>query len=48
MEIIEAETQQALLTGSVTFDVSDDPIPAEDVDAPIFQDAILGTDIFAD
>ena len=41
MEIIDVEAQQTLLAGSVTFDVEDTIIPAESVDAPIFQDGDL-------
>ena len=45
MDVIELK-QQTLLAGSVTFDVVDTTIPAENVDAPIFEESNL--DIFAE
>ena len=45
MDIIELK-QQTLLAGSVVFNVEDTTIPAENVDAPIFEDGAL--DLFAE
>ena len=52
MDVMELE-QQTLLTGSVTFSVTNDVIPANEVDAPIFSDDLPvfgddGTDLFAE
>jgi hypothetical protein len=46
MDIIELKQQQTLLAGSVTFSVTNDVIPANEVDAPIFSDdlPIFGED----
>ena len=46
MDVIELKHQQTLLAGSATFDVVDTTIPAENVDAPIFEESNL--DIFAE
>ena len=53
MDIIELKQQQTLLAGSVTFSVTNDVIPANEVDAPIFSDDLPvfgddGTDLFAE
>ncbi len=52
MDVMELE-QQTLLAGSVTFSVTNDVIPANEVDAPIFSDDLPvfgddGTDLFAE
>lgn len=52
MDVIELK-QQTLLAGSVTFSVTNDVIPANEVDAPIFSDDLPvfgddGTDLFAE
>ena len=46
MDIIELKQQQTLLAGSVTFSVTNDVIPANEVDAPIFGEdgSIFGED----
>jgi hypothetical protein len=46
MDVIELKHQQTLLAGSAVFTVSNDEIPAADVDAPIFNEGDL--DIFAE
>jgi hypothetical protein len=46
MDVIEYQNQQMLLAGSVVFNVEDTTIPAENVDAPIFEDGAL--DLFAE
>ena len=46
MDVIELKHQQTLLACSATFDVVDSTIPAENVDAPIFED--YGLDIFTE
>ena len=46
MDVIELKHQQTLLAGSAVFNVEDTTIPAENVDAPIFEDGAL--DLFAE